>query len=227
MTSISNGADVVVGPSLFQTKSLSSESPWMLAAAAISWGFVIGKPKVKGQIAAPTSLVGHNVAFRKEVCCEHPYATEVKRSFVSSLLFKKLVESGVKIVLHPDQRVAHTYSFRWWLLKRHWRYGWEIYDHRRLDKTYPYNKLVAKLKFLAPLLSKMWHVLFLGRSFIVCGIVYALTNRWQVITLILPLKLLALFLLIPLFFLFLGEFSSEEISRVYGWIRWRLKSHNK
>lgn len=154
---ISSGADVVVGPSLYRSDSWGPETALMLAAASISWGFVVGKCR-DGQTPPAASLLSHNVAFRADTCRQFPYRTDLGRPCGSSLLYRTLDEAGVTIALQRQQQVAHSFSFRWWLSKLHLRYGYEIFLLRRLDKAYP-NQWIARMRALEPLVTMVWHIL--------------------------------------------------------------------
>lgn len=156
--SIRGGADMVVGPSLFRTSRLKPDMWLMQAAASISWGFVIGKGKDRRDFAA-VNCVSHNVAYRADVFRLYQFRTDLGRTCSPTLLRTALAKDGRKIALHPQQQVAHIFfSWRWWLMMLHFRYGYEVHLLRRLDKTYP-NQWIARTKMFEPLVTMAWHVL--------------------------------------------------------------------
>jgi hypothetical protein len=64
----------------------------------------------------------------------------------------------VQIALHPNQRVVHSFGWGYWISKLHFRYGYEVYLLRRLDKAYP-NQWIARTNIVEPLVTMAWHVL--------------------------------------------------------------------
>ncbi|MGA3185570.1 MAG: glycosyltransferase [Bryobacteraceae bacterium] len=153
---IQNGADVVVGPSQYRTQKLGPDSPWMLATALPTWGFVL-KSSGSGDPLQANSLLSHNVALRRDVLLRHPFRA-FKRSFCSSLLYFELVRSGATVVYQPAQRVAHAMTFRWWI-RLHFRRGWETYIGRNSDPSWPRIKILAKMKPIEPVVLRMGLVL--------------------------------------------------------------------
>jgi hypothetical protein len=150
---LENGADAVVGPSMYRNGRWKPGSALMLAAALPSWGFVLARTSMPGK-PSPASLLSHNLAIRRELFLRHPFNT-TKRSFCSSLLFFELARSGARIVFEPDQRVAHAMTFRWWSLTRHFRAGWETYQGRELDRDWPRMPSLERLKLLEPAVLRM------------------------------------------------------------------------
>lgn len=129
--SIEGGADVSVGPSLFRHPRFSAHSPLMLAAASVSWGFVLARcPE-----PTPCALLAHNVAMRRSVAVSFPFPTG-DRSYQSTLLYYDLRDAGARIVYTPLQRAAHAMTFAWWIKTRHFRTGYETYDARQ-DSRFP------------------------------------------------------------------------------------------
>lgn len=155
---IANGADVVVGPSLFRNdRGFSPDSILMQVAASITWGWILGKNQ-GGQLPQPVGFMDHNVIFRGETFRSHQYRTEFGRICASPLLYRAIANAGAKIVLHPKQQVAHYFSWRYWLVSLHFRYGYEVFALRRLDKDYP-NQWIARTMILEPLVTMAWHVM--------------------------------------------------------------------
>ncbi|HXI43554.1 MAG TPA: glycosyltransferase family 2 protein [Bryobacteraceae bacterium] len=150
---LQNGADVVVGPSMYRAGQLGPDSPWMLAAALPSWGFMLAR---NGSAQKPQAgaLLAHNVAMRRALLLAHPFRM-LRRSFSSTLLYRELVRAGAKVAFQPDQRVAHAVQLRWWLFRRHFRTGWETYDARRIDPAWPRIPALERLKFIEPILLRM------------------------------------------------------------------------
>ena len=153
------GAEVVAGISLFRDESemLTSESPFLLTAASISWGFVVPK-ELDQQDLSPNAFLSHNLGIRSDVFYRHFYREDLGRTCAGSFLFNSLLESGAKLSLQTKQRVAHNFSFWWWLSRLHLRFGYEVFKLRRIDSRYP-NKFITKLSLLEPLISLGWHVL--------------------------------------------------------------------
>jgi glycosyltransferase involved in cell wall biosynthesis len=156
---IRNGADVVVGPSLFrQEGGFSPDSPLMRVLASITWGWVVGKGKKDGDLLLAAGFMDHNVALKASLFGDHKYRTDLGRVCASPLLYRDLANAGLKIVLQSKQQAAHFFSWDYWLIKLHFRYGYEVYQLRRLDKQYP-NQWIAQTKILEPLVTMAWHVL--------------------------------------------------------------------
>jgi len=150
---IESGADVSVGPSLYRTVRQTPESPWMVAAALPSWSQVVARTSNGGEPRAG-SIMGHNVALRREVFQQHPFRTP-HRSFCSVLMYFELARSGVKISFQPEQKVAHSVTLRWWLGRKHFRTGWETYIGRSADKDWPRMAALEKMKIIEPVVLRM------------------------------------------------------------------------
>jgi glycosyltransferase involved in cell wall biosynthesis len=151
---IEEGADVVVGPSLFSSERRGPESALMQAAASIAWGFVV---KVRDERASG-GFLSHNVAVRADSFRRHPYPQELGRTCGSPLLYRALAGARQKFALKPGQRVAHAFTWGWWLGTFHFRAGYEVYWIRRLDPAYP-NHWIARTWLLEPPLTTLWHML--------------------------------------------------------------------
>jgi hypothetical protein len=100
----------------------------------------------------------HNIAFRAETFRLHPYRLDQGRLLGAPLLYRKLKDAGVKISFNPEQQVVHFFSWDFWLVKLHFRYGYEVYLLRRLDKAYP-NQWISRTMIFEPLVTMAWHVL--------------------------------------------------------------------
>lgn len=149
------GADVSAGISLFRRDGDVEPGGGLLPAAALmTFGWIVNEDAA-GQ-PVPQGFIAHNVAFRAEVFEEHSYPTEFGRTCSSVLLFQRLQEAGLKIVLHPDQLAGHYFTWPWWITNFHFRVGFEVYQQRRIDPTTP-SGWVAKTGPLEPLVTMAWH----------------------------------------------------------------------
>ena len=156
---VEKGAEAVAGISMFRDENeiRSPESPFLLTAASISWGFVVPKELGRQEIL-PNAFLSHNLGIRKEVFDRHFYREDLGRTCAGSFLYNNLFESGAAFYFQTDQRVAHNFSFVWWLGRINFRSGYEIYRLRRIDPRYP-NKFLTKLGFAEPFFSFFWNVL--------------------------------------------------------------------
>ncbi len=153
VNAIRAGADASVGPSLYRTASLASDSPWMMAAALPSWSFALGFNSTARELRA-NALMAHNLIIRRAWLLRYPFET-VTRSFVSSLQFFRLKRAGVQFSYQPQQRVAHGMSFQWWLSRMHFRRGWETYAGRSADPSWPRIAMLEKLPWIEPVVLRM------------------------------------------------------------------------
>jgi glycosyltransferase involved in cell wall biosynthesis len=155
---IAGGADVTAGLTLFRSDSgRGPEHPLMQVAASISWGSIV--PRARSVRAAhPAGFLSHNVGFRAETLRRHPYRTDLGRTCAGSFLYKALDQAGAVMLLQPSQRVVHGFSLRWWVLRLHRRFGYEVFRLRRLDGTDPKRWLLS-VKLIEPVLTMAWHVL--------------------------------------------------------------------
>jgi hypothetical protein len=149
---IQSGADVSVGPSLYRTARQTPDSPWMMAASLPSWSQMVARTS-NGEPRAG-SIMGHNVALRREVFLRHPFPTPT-RSFSSVLMYYELLRAGVKISFQPEQKVAHSLTVYWWLARKHFRTGWETYIGRSSDKDWPRVAALEKMKIIEPVVLRM------------------------------------------------------------------------
>jgi hypothetical protein len=150
------GADVSVGPSLYRTDKLRPDSPWMLAAALPSWSFVLAFTSTPDHPAA-SAMMAHNMIIRREWMLRHPFPVE-QRSFVSSLQFFRLKRAGAKFSYQPEQRIAHGMNFQWWFTRMHFRRGWETYQGRSADPSWP-RLWLHRLPWIEPFPLRMGLVL--------------------------------------------------------------------
>ena len=157
---IAQGADVVVGPSLFrQPGGLSPNFPLMQVLASVTWGWPVGKGNIyKGDLLQASGFMDHNVAMRTSVFLKHQYRTEFGRIIASPLLYRSLANAGLNIAYQSQQQAGHFFSWKYWLISLHFRYGYEVYNLRRLDQQYP-NQWIARTWILEPLFTMIWHVL--------------------------------------------------------------------
>ncbi len=155
---INKGADVVVGPSLFrQPGGLSSDSFLMKVFASITWGWAVGKTYKEGNFQA-AGFMDHNVAMRAKLFDNHHYRTDLGRVIASPLLYRDLANDAFNIAYQSQQQAAHFFSWDYWLIRLHFRYGYEVYHIRRLDRQYP-NQWITQTKILEPLVTMIWHIL--------------------------------------------------------------------
>jgi len=160
VSGIEAGADVTVGPSLFEKRhgfKLQPDSPILRAAASITWGWVLGK-RIKGAAPEARGFMDHNVALKSDAFRDHPYRTDFGRVIASPLLFRELVNSGLRVVVQPGQQAVHHFSWRYWLISLNFRYGNEVFRLRRLDADYP-NQWITRTSILEPLVTMVWHML--------------------------------------------------------------------
>lgn len=155
---IENGADVVVGPSLFrQEGGLSSDSAIMRVAGAITWGWILGK-RNRGTIPEVRGFMDHNVAMRSRVFRAHQYRTDFGRIIASPLLYRSLVNAGAQITVQPKQQAAHRFTWHYWLISLEFRFGHEVFRLRRLDRDYP-NQWITRTSIFEPIVTAVWHMM--------------------------------------------------------------------
>lgn len=155
--SIDSGAELSAGVSRFYRDSTTPWPAWMLdIAASISWGFIVGE--TNGRWVQPRGFLSHNAAFRRDTLVHQLYPEEFGRTCAGSILYGRLVDGGVRIVLNPRQRIAHAFSMRWWIGKLHARFGYEVYRLRRMGSQVV-NSQASHLGLLEPVLTMAWHIL--------------------------------------------------------------------
>jgi len=157
---IANGADVVVGPSLFrQPGGLSSDSPLLQVLSSVTWGWPVGKGNIyKDNLLQGAGFMDHNVAMKTSVFRRHQYRTEFGRIIASPLLYRSLANDGLNIAYQSQQQAGHFFSWKYWLISLHFRYGYEVYTIRRLDPQYP-NQWITKTGIFEPIVTWIWHIL--------------------------------------------------------------------
>jgi Glycosyl transferase family 2 len=153
VAAIRQGADASIGPSLYRTERSTPDSPWMMAAALPSWSFVLAFSSSPADLEA-NALVGHNLIIRRGLLLQHPFQVQ-RRSFVSSLQFFELKRAGAKFSYQPGQTTAHGMNFHWWLSRMHFRRGWETYEGRSADASWPRIAALQKLPWIEPLVLRM------------------------------------------------------------------------
>ncbi len=155
--SIRRGADFSAGLTEFREEPRRRLPQWLLdVAGSISWGFILGRAE-SGWIE-PRGFLSHNVAFRRDVLLAHLFPEEHGRTCGGSILYDRLREHGVRGVLNPRQRVAHAFSFVWWIRTLHARFGHEVYRLRSL-KSATVDARARRLGPLEPAFTMAWHVL--------------------------------------------------------------------
>ncbi len=154
---IQEGADAVVGPSLFGNNRFGADNVLMRAAASIAWGFVVGEDKSTKCLIA-SNMLSHNVIFNADSFRHFQFDANYGRTCSAVLLYKTLVKANRKVALSPGQQTVHSFSWGWWIFQYHRRIGYEVYQLRRLDDTYP-NKWISQVPLLEPLLTLGWHML--------------------------------------------------------------------
>ena len=158
VSGIQNGADVVLGPSLFhQVGGMPPSSAIMRVAASINWGWVMGKRR-NSSIPEARGFMDHNVAMRSSAFRAHQYNTNYGRVIASPLLFRAFINAKLKIVVQPGQQTTHHFSWYYWLIGLQFRYGYEVYRLRRLDPDYP-NQWITKAGIFEPVVTMIWHML--------------------------------------------------------------------
>jgi glycosyltransferase involved in cell wall biosynthesis len=157
---IRGGGDVSIGLSLFKS---ATDWEWnratRLAAASITWGWVVGKVvDPQRNLPMPVGFMDHNFGLRVETFRRHQYNTKFGRLCGAPLLTQSFLDGGERLVLQPHQRVTHYFSWFYWLKCLHFRYGYEVFMLRRLNKHYP-NQWIARMAILEPVMTMLWHIL--------------------------------------------------------------------
>lgn len=158
VAAIEGGADVSAGLTCYRSEGgLPSSHPLMQAAAAISWGFIVGDA-TDGPDAVPREFLSNNLGVRADVFRQFFYREDLGRTCAGTLLYRALIAGKRRVVLSSDQRVAHNFSFRWWVSRLHRRFGHEVFRLKRLDAA-SRHRWVTRLGPLEPVLTAAWHVL--------------------------------------------------------------------
>jgi glycosyltransferase involved in cell wall biosynthesis len=154
---LNTGADASVGLSLF--KSANGWEPGgtlRQIAVSITFGYILGRIRT-GQLPEVRGFMDHNIALRASTYHRFPYREDQGRTCASPLLFRTLIHEGARLLLQPPQQVVHYFSW-WYWLRLHFRYGYEVYQLRRLDKYYP-NRWIARSGIFEGVLTLIWHML--------------------------------------------------------------------
>ena len=153
VAAINAGATATCGPSLFRDGSLeSSRRLPLLVAAAISWGFIVGKG------GRASGFLSHNLGFQRDAFERIGFREEFGRTLAGSVLLDEMNGAGIQPVFVPEQRVAHAFQWRWWFTRLHVRFGHEVYLLHRLN----FRVVSRYARFLGPLdaiATPCWHVL--------------------------------------------------------------------
>ena len=156
---ISAGADVSMGATLFNDGARCNPyGTLMRMSAAVTWAWILGKPELDTGLPRPRGFLDHNIAMRTDIWREFQYRTDLGRIIASPLLYRKLINAGKRIRLHPDQRTWHQFTWRYMLVGLLYRYGFEVHRLRRLDPEYS-QRWMAKAGLFEPLLGYAWHVM--------------------------------------------------------------------
>jgi glycosyltransferase involved in cell wall biosynthesis len=198
---IRNGADVAAGISLFRDSQFaSSYSPWLLAAASISWGFVAGAARDGSPVAK--AFLSHNVGMRAEVFERMRFRSDLGRTCAGTLLHTALAAAGARIALQPEQRVAHAFRPWWWVTSLHPRFGYELWLLWGLEGG-SRQGWVRCLGVFAPPLAMGWHVLLD-------------IPQWFRVTRFLGMGAFRRVALLPLLFAFSVMARGAEMAGMYG-----------
>jgi hypothetical protein len=157
---LETGGDVSMGLSLFKSAgSWEWDRPTRLAAASITWGWVVGKAiDPRRGTPMPAGFMDHNFGLRAGVFRRSRYSSQFNRLCGAPLLMRSLRDEGAYMVLQPRQRVTHYFAWRYWLVSLHFRYGYEVYMLRRLNDQYP-DQWIRQLGVLEPVATMAWHVM--------------------------------------------------------------------
>ena len=151
---IDAGHAAVAGVSLFRgAGGRRVWKPVLEAAASISWGFVVSR---SGSDSA-RGFLSHNLGCRTSLFAESGYRDDLGRTCAGSFLFGDWRQSGVKVRFQPRQRVAHAFTFLWWVTRLHVRFGHEVYRLRRIELRHD-KRWVRFLGLLEPPATCVWHV---------------------------------------------------------------------
>ena len=156
---INDGADISVGPSLFGNFAHQNpRSLLMTMTASIPWGWIFGKADAETGLPVPRGFMDHNLAMRSDIARQFKYETEFGRVIAAPLLFANMTRQGKKFRSTPGQKAVHSFTWRYWMIDLQYRYGYEVYHIRRLEKDYP-HRWMAKTSFLEPIVTLIWHML--------------------------------------------------------------------
>jgi glycosyltransferase involved in cell wall biosynthesis len=154
---IGKGFEGSVGLSLFKgSRGWEPGNALRDIAVSITFGYILGRANVR-QLPELRGFMDHNLALRAAAYRRYPYREDQGRVCASPLLFRALERHGVALSLHPKQQVVHYFSWLYWVAL-HFRYGYEVYQVRRLDPHYP-NQWIARTGPLEGVVTFVWHVL--------------------------------------------------------------------
>lgn len=153
---IQSGADVTAGISALRSQRGGRTPRAVLdVCASICFGHVVGEDHEKAPDVR--ALVAHNLALRSEVFHAHPFDTRLGRNCAIALLYQALRRSDARLRLVPEQRVAHSFSLRWFFYPFRVRVGWEEYEIRRRSAESP-HRWMMRAGPLEPLLTMIWYM---------------------------------------------------------------------
>jgi glycosyltransferase involved in cell wall biosynthesis len=151
---VEGGADMTAGLSFFKNRdSWDFDSPVRLVASSITWGWNVGK----GRSPGPVGFMDHNIGFRTEILRGQPYPEELGRTRAAPLVLHELRAAGRDLRLSPHQKAVHSFSWGYWL-RLHFRYGYEVYEMRRMVPGYP-ARWMRRAGPLEPWVTMGWHML--------------------------------------------------------------------
>ncbi len=154
---IGKGFEGSVGLSLFKgARGWEPGSTLRDIAVSITFGYILGRPNLQ-RLPELRGFMDHNLALRASAYRRHPYREDQGRVCASPLLFRTFEQQGVALSLHPNQQVVHYFSWAYWVAL-HFRYGYEVYQVRRLDPRYP-NQWIARCGPLEGVVTLIWHML--------------------------------------------------------------------
>jgi len=157
VANIKSGRPVSVGLTLFKDRGgWTATSIFRQMAASCTFGYILGPDHGEG--VELRGFTGHNVAMKAEIVERQKYRTDFGRLLASALLFRSLQQEGFKIRFTGTQAAVHHFSWYYWLENLHFRFGYEVYQLRRLDKHYP-NPWIGKTGIFEPLVTMFWHIL--------------------------------------------------------------------
>jgi glycosyltransferase involved in cell wall biosynthesis len=200
---LKDGADVSVGPSQYRTSRLGPNSPMMLAFALPTWSFALSRASRAGEPEA-AALMAHNLGIRRALFLQHRFPL-FERSYSSSLLFFELVRSGARFSYQPEQRVAHGVTARWWLTRAHFRRGWETYEGRNSDPSWPRIAALERLKWIEPIVLRM-------------GLVFRDARHWFRYARVVGVSEMRMALIFPLAVAASGAARTAEMVGMYAWL---------
>ena len=158
-SAIQNDADMIAGTSLFRSEGgRAPDDPLMQVAASISWGNIVSGAGLAARPAEARGFHAHSVAFRASVFRAHRYREGLEGRCAGDFLIRSLLASGIRIRLVPEMRVAHSFTWRWWTLILHRRYGYETFLLRRMDPSRPHSWL-RHAALVEPILTMVWRTM--------------------------------------------------------------------